>query len=131
MSKIRSWKFLSFLAVFTALFASCEEPQDDGNNINFKCLKTLEGHTATVTSVTYSPDGTRIVSGSWDWTIKIWNANTGECLKTLKDLESVSSVAYSPDGTKIISGSDYKTIKIWQAAARPPRTGRRSRRTLS
>jgi WD40 repeat protein len=46
--------------------------------------------------------------------IKIWDANTGECLKTLDGHSGwVRSVAFSPDGTKIISGSFDDTIKIW------------------
>ena len=70
-------------------------------------------------SVAYSPDGTKIISGSWDCTIKIWDANTGQCLKTLMGHSgNVLSVAYSPDGTKIISGSYDKTIKIWECKHR-------------
>ena len=43
-----------------------------------------------------------------------WDANTGECLKTLKGhSEIVYSVAYSPDGKRIISGSADETVKIW------------------
>ena len=77
-------------------------------------LKTLEGHTGFVNSVAYSPDGTKIISGSVDRTIKIWDANTGQCLKTLVGHSSdVNSVAYSPDGKRIISGSYDKTIRIW------------------
>ncbi|MEE1226930.1 MAG: hypothetical protein UHM08_07510 [Bacteroidales bacterium] len=79
-----------------------------------QCLKTLEGHSDFVHSVAYSPDGTRIISGSRYGTIKIWEANTGECLNTLEGhLDEVRYVAFSPDGTKIISGSDDKTVKIW------------------
>ncbi|MBQ5892483.1 MAG: hypothetical protein IIW76_07950, partial [Bacteroidales bacterium] len=67
----------------------------------FTCLQTLEGHLYQVSSVAYSPDGTKIISGSDDKTIKIWDANTGECLQTLEGhLYQVSSVAYSPDGRK-------------------------------
>ena len=79
-------------------------------------LKTLEGHSSYVSSVAYSPDGTKIISGSGDKTIKIWDANTGQCLQTLEGhSERVYSVAYSPDGTKIISGSLDNTVKIWGA----------------
>ena len=79
-------------------------------------LKTLYGHSFFVYSLSFSPDGSRIVSGSWDKTIKIWDVNTGNCLKTLEGhSDYVWSVAFSPDGTKIISGSGDKTIKIWDA----------------
>ena len=82
----------------------------------YKLLQTLEGHSRTVNSVAYSPNGKRIISGSDDRTIKIWDANTGECLQTLKGhSDYVKSVAYSPDGTKIISGSYDNTVKIWDA----------------
>ena len=74
----------------------------------------MKGHSDAIESVAYSPDGTKIISDSWDRTIKIWDANTGECLKTLEGhLDYVYSVAYSPDGTKIVSGSSDHTIKIW------------------
>lgn len=79
-----------------------------------ECFQTLEGHTDSVNSVLFSPNGKNIVSGSSDKTIKIWNANTGECLQTLEGHSmNVNSVSYSPDGTNIISGSDDGTIKIW------------------
>ena len=82
----------------------------------YKLLQTLNGHSKTVNSVAYSPDGTKIVSGSDDETIKIWDANKGEHLQTLRGhADYVNSVAYSPDGTKIISGSLDKTVKIWDA----------------
>ena len=40
-------------------------------------LLDLKGHTGTVTSVAFSPDGTRIVTGSGDQTAKVWDARTG------------------------------------------------------
>ncbi len=86
------------------------------NLTEYKNLKTLKGHSESVNSVAYSPDGTKFISGSYDNTIKIWDANTGQCLKTLAGhSDYVKSVAYSPDGTKIISGSRDKTVKIWDA----------------
>jgi WD40 repeat protein len=54
------------------------------------------------------------VSGSADKTIKIWNVDNGECLKTLKGHNDlVWRTIYSPDGKYVISGSNDKTIKIW------------------
>ncbi len=47
------------------------------------CLETLTGHTEGVISVTFSPDGKRIVSGSCDNTLKIWDSDNFKCLETL------------------------------------------------
>ncbi|EJD02341.1 WD40 repeat-like protein [Fomitiporia mediterranea MF3/22] len=84
-------------------------------------LRTLSV-SSHVTSVTYSQDGRRIVSGSHDSTIRIWDAETGapigEPLRGHED--SVSSVGYSPDGHRIVSGSDDKTIRIWDAITGAP-----------
>ena len=43
----------------------------------------LSGHTDTVTSVALSADGSKVVSGSWDSTVKIWSTETGQVLHTL------------------------------------------------
>jgi WD40 repeat protein len=66
--------------------------------------------------VAYSPDGGRIASGAEDNTIKIWDAESGRELHTLKGHTNVVAfVAYSPDGHRIASGSVDNTIKIWGA----------------
>jgi eukaryotic-like serine/threonine-protein kinase len=77
-------------------------------------VSTLFGHTAWVISVAYSPDAARIVSGSADKTLKVWNAHSGIDILTIKGhLDGVTSVAFSPDGSVIASGSGDKTIKLW------------------
>ncbi|KAL4912441.1 hypothetical protein BDW62DRAFT_206493 [Aspergillus aurantiobrunneus] len=79
-------------------------------------LQTLEGHSHWVQSVAFSPDGQKIVSGSSDETIKLWDAQTGLALQTLEGHSHwVQSVAFSPDGQKIVSGSSDETIKLWDA----------------
>jgi WD40 repeat protein len=76
------------------------------------------GHTSNVTSVAVTPDGTKIVSGSWDITIKVWNLNSGALIQTLTGhSDYLNSVAITPDGTKIMSGSSDKTINVWNLAS--------------
>jgi hypothetical protein len=77
-------------------------------------LRELKGHTDVVASATFSPDGTRVVTGGADKTVKIWDMRTGAPLLDLKGDAFVTRVAFSPDGTRlaaIIGG----TVKIWDA----------------
>ncbi|NCR32919.1 MAG: NACHT domain-containing protein, partial [Microcystis aeruginosa L211-101] len=74
----------------------------------------LVGHNGSVNSVSFSPDGKTLVSGSDDNTIKLWNVETGQEIRTLKGhYNSVRSVNFSPDGKTLVSGSVDNTIKLW------------------
>ena len=52
----------------------------------------------SVSSVHFSPDGTRLVSGSWDKTVKIWDPSTGSCLSELRVDDPVVCLSYAPNG---------------------------------
>ncbi len=78
-------------------------------------LPMLE-HGGYVNSVTFSRDGKWVVSGSYDGTIGIRDAESGKQICLLKDTEGFySAVAISPDGKRIVSGSDDRKVKIWDA----------------
>jgi hypothetical protein len=76
------------------------------------------GHSDPVAAVAFSPDGKTLASGSQDNTIKLWEAATGQLIRTLSGhTDPVTSVAFSPDGKTLASGSaDQHTMKLWEAA---------------
>ena len=74
---------------------------------------TLVGHTASVLSVVYFPDGKTLLSTSNDKTIRLWNANTGKHKLTLVGhTKPVTSVAFSPDGKTFASVGN--AILLWR-----------------
>ena len=72
----------------------------------------LKGHSRRVNSVSFSPDGTRIASGSNDKTVKVWSVESGKCVTTINGhSRGVMSVSFSPDGQWIATGSG-DTVKV-------------------
>jgi hypothetical protein len=80
-------------------------------------LLTLKGHTSFIGSVCWSPDGSRLATGSNDGTAKVWDAaGGGELLTLTAHAGPVRSVAWSPDGSRLATGGDDGTAKVWEAA---------------
>jgi len=77
-------------------------------------IAVLSGHTEGVPSLTFSPDGASLVSGSYDKTIKLWDIQTGGVVKTFQGHTNyVMSVSISPNCTMIASACLNKTIRLW------------------
>jgi len=77
-------------------------------------MLTLKGHTEGVKSVSFSPDGKLMATGSNDETVKVWDTTTGQEMLTLKGHTLlVTCVAFSPDGKRLASASEDETVKLW------------------
>jgi eukaryotic-like serine/threonine-protein kinase len=79
---------------------------------------TLKGQSAAIISVTFSPDGQRLITGSGDGTASVRDAADGKELLVLKGhKDKISSVSVSPDGRRIVTASHDQTIKLWDATS--------------
>ncbi len=83
-------------------------------------LLTLTGHSDWVWSVSFSPDGTTLASSSSDRTIRLWDVQTQQCVKTLVGhADAVRSLAFAAskgdglNGACLVSGSDDRTVRLW------------------
>lgn len=67
-------------------------------------------------SVTFSPDGSKLLTGSSDGSVKLWDVETGNLLHTFQHTEMVLSVSFSPDNHRVLTGSADCTAKLWDIA---------------
>jgi len=74
---------------------------------------TLQGHDGDVNCVAISPDGTKILSGSNDDFVKLWDAHTGELLASFPFDGDVHDVVFSRDGTYAIAGGNCDYVYLW------------------
>ncbi len=71
-------------------------------------------HSNEATSITFSPDGRRVLTGNRDGTSKLWDPGTGQEIRTFRGhYAPVICVAFSPDGRRVVTGSFDGTAKLW------------------
>ncbi len=81
-------------------------------------IRTFSCHSGpgsgTPVFVEFSQDGTRVLTGAYDETAKLWDTETGAEIGTITgNTDGVSSMAFSPDGSKILTGLRARTAKLW------------------
>lgn len=128
-----NWNNLLSTAISALLLISCSNQQlnnfstqtlADGRRVKINSVSseeltfigTLSGHTLGVSSVTHSPDGKILASGSYSSynnTVKLWNLEAMQEITSFSvDFSPVWSVAFSPDGKKLIAVG-ANNIKLW------------------
>jgi WD40 repeat protein len=86
-------------------------------------LRELQGHSRGILKVAFSPDGSQLVSGSYDRTVRLWNVASGKLLKTLTGhSKAVTCVAFHPNGKQVASCANDKTVRIWTVCEWSDRT---------
>jgi WD40 repeat protein len=90
-----------------------------GINQQQKPMRELQGHSDLITSVAFSSDGSQLVSGSFDNTVRLWSTASG---KLLKMLGQGYHVAFHPNGKQVASCSDDDTVRIWTVCEWSDRT---------
>jgi WD40 repeat protein len=75
---------------------------------------TLQGHSAQIFHTNFSPDGKQLATTSEDQTIRLWDAETGQELRTFSGHTGpTTGVIFNPEGTRLATGSFDGTAKIW------------------
>ncbi len=93
---------------------NCEFIDTDLRNLKYGRYPYFIGHSSSVSSVAFSPDGKYLASGSYDSTVKLWSVESQKEVTTLQGhSDYVYSVTFSPDGKYLASGSSDNTVKLW------------------
>ena len=124
-ARTRTAVFVSVVCLAQCAFSDQTEA---GNKYKAEIVPNFP-HLGSIESIAISPDGTLILSGSWDGGLKLWEAKTGRLIREFSGhaenklavppdqpvtlSSKVASVAFSPDGLRAVSGSDDETVKLW------------------
>ncbi|MBW4498460.1 MAG: hypothetical protein KME57_02430 [Scytonema hyalinum WJT4-NPBG1] len=71
-----------------------------------RLLRTFKGHSDSVEAVAVTTDGKKVISGSYDNTLKLWSLETGEIIATFTGESSLRCCAVAPDGVTIVAGEE-------------------------
>ncbi|MGZ3475881.1 MAG: WD40 repeat domain-containing protein, partial [Polyangiales bacterium] len=77
-------------------------------------VTVLQGHTDVVTSLAWSPEGRFLLSGSEDYTARIWDTTTRDCVATLNDVAAIWAVAFHPHGHDCATMSEDGSLRIYE-----------------
>jgi WD40 repeat protein len=84
-------------------------------------LRAVLPHDSSVLAAAFSPDGTRVATGSSDKSARIWETASGKAWgAALEHQGSIEAIAFSPDGARIATASSDKTARLWDVVRTKP-----------
>jgi WD40 repeat protein len=98
-----------------------------GNNVllieaaSGKTVRTLSGHAGPVTAVRFTPDNTKLFSGSADKTVRIWNVADGAAAGQIETLQPIAALTLVAAGKQVVTAGGDNLIYVWDPAAPPPK----------
>jgi WD40 repeat protein/serine/threonine protein kinase len=107
------------LAIAQAFRNETRGRNPDGATLRVRAMDTgrtvlLHGHTDSLTSVVFSPDGQYVATGSRDCTARLWELKNATSVQTLKGhAGDVTNLAFSPDGRRLATASADCSMKVW------------------
>jgi WD40 repeat protein len=93
---------------------------DSTPNVAERYYKQVQGHLGPVTGLAFTSRGTRLISGSEDGSIRVWDFDHQMELLLIRTGSAVRSVAISPDGCTLAAGLTDGTLRLWDAPGAPP-----------
>lgn len=94
--------------------AESRQVQPETNDAPESIPELLSGHQEAVTSLSFSPDGRLLASGSYDNTAVLWKIPEGSRFRTLTHDDRIRAVAFSPDGKTLATGGNDKILSLWE-----------------
>ena len=114
---MKRFKLLSLIVVFAALFVGLGTISSQAQ-VTFEHYKTLKGNSSGITTLSFSPDGRYLASGSWDLTVTLWDVNSGQKIKTVQggDLnnDQITQIEWEKNGNRFTSKSMSGYYIVWE-----------------
>ncbi|MBW4515807.1 MAG: hypothetical protein KME11_11330 [Timaviella obliquedivisa GSE-PSE-MK23-08B] len=115
---VRLWQVPQAISSQAILSQAIASTQTRSQSI---ACQEMIGHEGRAWSVAFSPVGQLMASGGDDQTIRLWNVNTGRCLKVLQERSGqVRRVLFSPQGNLLATNSNDNTVKLWDVTSLYP-----------